>query len=100
MKPNTQRLIKMYAFPKSFAQEVTEEDIEREKEEFFKRLLPALDQQLKDKPYFAGQNLTAADLLYYNEIVTVVMLSGRELGADLYANLSGWFANVKALPEV
>eukprot|EP00350_Pseudokeronopsis_sp_OXSARD2_P010181 CAMPEP_0170556502 /NCGR_PEP_ID=MMETSP0211-20121228/17124_1 /TAXON_ID=311385 /ORGANISM="Pseudokeronopsis sp., Strain OXSARD2" /LENGTH=186 /DNA_ID=CAMNT_0010866867 /DNA_START=151 /DNA_END=711 /DNA_ORIENTATION=- len=86
--------------PLSFSQPVTKEDIEKEKDEFFKRLLAALDQQLVNKQYLTGTDMSAADVLYYSEISTVCALTGRELSADVYTNLPSWYQRMSALPEI
>lgn len=79
MKPTTSRLIKMITMPKSFGQPPTVNEINKEKEEFFKRLLGALDSQLVGKTFFCGNEITVADLLYYNEISTVIHLTKKDL---------------------
>ncbi len=62
MKVTTQRLIKMITQPNSFGQAPAKEDIDKEKDEFFKKLLPSLDQQLNNKKFFCGNQVTVADL--------------------------------------
>lgn len=45
--------------------------------------------------------MTAADLLYYNEISTVVALTKKELSDADYPNLAKWFnTRISILPEV
>eukprot|EP00349_Pseudokeronopsis_sp_Brazil_P000606 CAMPEP_0202955668 /NCGR_PEP_ID=MMETSP1396-20130829/206_1 /ASSEMBLY_ACC=CAM_ASM_000872 /TAXON_ID= /ORGANISM="Pseudokeronopsis sp., Strain Brazil" /LENGTH=143 /DNA_ID=CAMNT_0049672333 /DNA_START=282 /DNA_END=713 /DNA_ORIENTATION=+ len=98
MKPASARLIKMYAFPNTFSVPVTKKEIEKEKEEFFSRLLAAVDKQLENKQYLTGETCSVADFLYYNEISTVCSITGRELGSDVYKNLPDWYGRLKANP--
>ena len=56
-------------------------------------MLPALEKKLAKKHYFAtAQGPTIADIQYYFEISTVLILLGSvELAADKYPQLHKWF---------
>lgn len=70
---------------------VNEEDQKRDREEFFRKILPRLDKQLQGKEFMCGEDITVVDLQYYNEISTVVNLTKVELGEDDYPNLAKWY---------
>lgn len=63
MRPCAGRLTRMIVQPQAFGDKApSQQELNREQEEFFKKLLPSLDQQLKGRKYFCGDELTVADL--------------------------------------
>ena len=62
----------------------------------------ALDAQLAGKRYFCGgSEVTVADLLYYNEISTIVTLTKYNLKPEEYPNLASWYnERMSTIPEV
>ena len=90
----------MISQPNSFAQPPTIQEVEKEKDEFFNKLLKSLDGQLKGKKNFCGNEVTVADLQYYNEISTIVHLSKHELTEADFPNLAPWFGRMSTIPEI
>jgi glutathione S-transferase len=69
MKPNTSRIIRMIVQPQAFGDKQPQpDDIRKEEDEFFKKLLPSLEKQLHDKKFFCCGSFTIADIQYYCEI--------------------------------
>jgi hypothetical protein len=67
----------------SFSQTVDMQ--EQEKKVFFEKILPSLNQKLEGEQYF-GKVLSIADVQYYSEISTILLLSSREISkSDLPA---------------
>ena len=63
MKPTSTRLIKMIVQPQAFGDKApTAQELQREQEEFFKKLLPSLDKQLEGKRFFCGDEVSIADI--------------------------------------
>ncbi len=63
MKPTTSRLIKVLVHPKAFGEKApSAQETNREQDEFFRKLLPALDKQLENKNFFGGEEITIADI--------------------------------------
>lgn len=80
MKPTSTRLIKMIVNPKALGEKApSAQELNREQDEFFKKLLPSLDKQLENKRFFCGDDITIADIQYYCEISTLVNLTKKEL---------------------
>ena len=76
---------------------------ERDLKELFERLLPTIDKQLakSQQPFICGENITVVDLMYYNEIVTILMLTKTELTESKYPHLAVWFnQNMRNVPEL
>ena len=91
----------MLTLPNSYPKPPTKQDITNEKEEFFKKLLDALDKQLVNKKYFCGAEMTVADLIYYSEISTIVSITRSGLRPDEYPNLATWFNDkMSTIPEI
>lgn len=63
-------------------------DVQREQDEFYKKLLPQLDKELQGKKFFCGNEITVADIQYYNEIATIVNLTKKELSESELPNLA------------
>lgn len=92
MKPNSTRLIKMIVNPKAFGDKPpAPNDYNRDLDEFFKKLLPILNNQLEGKSFFCGQDITIADMQYYCEISTILQLTKKELSETEFPHLSRWF---------
>jgi glutathione S-transferase len=102
MRPCAGRLTRMIVQPQAFGDKApSQAELQREQDEFFKKLLPSLDQQLKNKKYFCGDEVTVADLQYYNEISTVVNLTKKDLDETEYPNLSIWFnERMSQIPDI
>lgn len=102
MKPSSTRLVKMIVQPQAFGEKVPPADeLNREENEFFSKLLPSLDKQLVNKAYFCGNDITIADIQYFQEISTLVHLKKREITASEFPNLAPWYNDRLAkIPEV
>jgi glutathione S-transferase len=102
MKPNSLKLIRMIVFPKAFGEKPPQpQEIQREQDEFFKKLLPQLDKELQNKKYFGGDDITVADIQYYNEISTIVNLTKKELVESELPNLAQWYNDrMSQLPDI
>jgi glutathione S-transferase len=102
MKPTSTRLIKMLVNPKAHGDKPpAPSDYNREQDEFFKKLLPSLNNQLEGKNYFCGQDITIADIQYYCEISTILNLTKRELSESEFPQLSRWFnERCSQFPEI
>jgi hypothetical protein len=66
--------------------------LEYEKRTFFSKILPALNHKLIEskKEYFGGV-LSIADLIYYHEISTILLLSTREISKTELPRLHEWY---------
>ena len=102
MKPTSTRLIKMIVQPQAFGDKApSAQELQREQEEFFKKLLPSLDKQLEGKRFFCGDDVSIADIQYYCEISTIVFLTKRELSQQDYPQLAGWYNDrLSQIPEI
>lgn len=102
MKPTSTRLVKMIVNPKAFGDKApSAQELQRESEEFFKKLLPSLDKQVENKNYFCGDDITIADIQYYCEISTILNLTKKELDDAQYPSLSRWYnERCSSIPEI
>jgi len=102
MRPCAGRLTRMIVHPQAFGDKApSQAEIKREQDELFKKLLPSLDQQLINKKYFCGDEVTIADLQYYNEISTIVTLIKKNLDESEYPNLAAWFNDrMSQIPDI
>lgn len=102
MRVSTQRIVKMMVGPKAFGdRQAPVEDIKRETDEFYKKILPRLEKQISGKKYMVGEGLTVIDLQYYNDIRTIVDLTRQELTNQEFPTLSEWFnETMPSIPEV
>ena len=102
MKPTSTRLVKMIVQPQAFGDKApTTQELQREQEEFFKKLLPSLDKQLEGKNFFCGNDVTIADIQYYCEISTIVNLTKREINAADCPNLAEWYnVRLSQMPDI
>ena len=65
--------------------------LDAEIKHLFESLLPALNTKLKESgKYFCG-DLSVADLTYYFELSTILLLSVREIKQTEMPNLHQWF---------
>ena len=82
----------MIVNPKAFGEKApSQQELSREMDEFFRKLLPSLDKQLENKKYFCGDEITIADIQYYSEISTLINLTRKELSDSEYPNLHSWY---------
>lgn len=103
MKPTSARLVKMIVQPQAFGEKApTPQELQREQEEFFRKLLPSLDKQLEGKSYFCGEDVTIADIQYYCEISTIVNLTKKDsLSPTDYPNLASWYnERMSQIPDI
>lgn len=102
MKPTSTRLIKMIVNPKAFGDKApSAQELQRETEEFFRKLLPSLDKQVENKRFFCGDDITIADIQYYCEISTILNLTKKDLDEAQYPSLSQWYTQrCSVLPEI
>ena len=66
------------------------EMIENEKKVFFEKILPPLNEKLQGDEYF-GKVLSIADIQYYCEISTILLLSSREISKNDLPALHMWY---------
>lgn len=60
-----------------------------------------MDRELQNKKYFGGDDITVADIQYYNEIETIVNLTKKELVESELPNLAQWFNDrMSNLPDL
>ena len=92
----------MIVQPQAFGDKApTPQELSREQEEFFKKLLTSLDKQLENKRFFCGDDVTIADIQYYCEIATISQLTKKELNVQDYPHLAEWFNNrLATIPEI
>lgn len=64
--------------------------MEAEKKVFFEKILPPLNEKLQGEEYF-GKVLSIADLQYYCEISTILLLSSREISKSDLPALHMWY---------
>ena len=102
MKPTSTRLIKMIVQPQAFGDKApSQQELAREQEEFFKKLLPSLDKQLENKRYFCGEDVSIADIQYFCEISTIANLTKKDLNQSDYPNLAVWYnERLSQIPEI
>jgi len=68
------------------------EMLEAEKKDFFESLLPALDKKLRDSGHkYFGIVLSIADITYYCEISTILLLGAREINKGEMPHLHEWY---------
>lgn len=101
MKPTSTRLVKMIVNPKAFGDKApSAQELAREQEEFFKKLLLSLDKQVENKTFFCGEDISIADIQYYCEISTILNLLKKDLDEQTYPNLSRWSERCSSIPEI
>lgn len=102
MKPTSTRLVKMIVHPKAFGEKApSDQELNRETEEFFRKLLPSLDKQLEKKEFFCSDEITIADIQYYCEISTILKITKRELSDGDFPNLALWYNDrLSQIPEI
>ncbi len=101
MKVTTGRIIKMIIGPKIHGDVPPKpEDLEKDMNEFTVRILPRLESQLKEHSFIVSNELTVVDLVYYNEIRTIVQLTGREINESKFPSLPLWYEKISKMPEV
>lgn len=99
----TGRIIKQITSAKTGERAMDNEAQQRDLKELYDRLLPTIDKQLakSDQPYICGDNITVVDLMYYNELVTILMLTKTELTESKYPKLAVWFnQRMRSVPEL
>lgn len=52
------------------------------------------------KYFFCGEELTLVDIMYYNEISTILKMTKKEIDEKELPNLKSWFDRMAALPEM
>ena len=92
----------MIVSPQAFGEKApTTQELQREQDEFFKKLLPSLDKQLEGKKFFCGEDNTIADIQYYCEISTILSLTKKTLEPAEYPNLSPWYnERLSQIPDI
>ena len=105
MRVCSTKLIKMVVGPKALAQKpFSPEEVKKQLDEFFLVIVPELNRGLSQHDYFCGDEITAADIIIYNELKTVLTLHRRELVSretpDLYAWYNGRLALMSEVKEV
>lgn len=92
----------MIVNPKAFGDKApSAQELGREQEEFFKRLLSSLDKQVENKRFFCGDDISIADIQYYCEISTILNLLKKDLDEATYPSLSKWYSErCSAIPEI
>ena len=91
-RPVTTRLTKMIMLINSEQKEQPKnEEIEAEKVELEKRVLPALNSLLNRKQFFCGDEITCFDIQIYCEVSTVLALvEDITIDSDLFPELHQW----------
>lgn len=74
--------------------EERQKQLKREKDEYFTRMLSALNSQLTKK-YFCGETISLIDLVYYNDIVTISYLTNKNLkDCSELKNIIAWYDSI------
>ena len=84
IKPVTQKIRKMLIAKKlGLMPAPTPEQIDREKEEFFNRVLPMLSNALTGRQFFCGDSITGYDLQIYCELKSIVVCAEENFSEEL-----------------
>jgi len=101
MRPNTSRIIRMIVQPQAFGDKQPQpDDIRKEEDEFFKKLLPSLEKQLDGRKYFCCEDFTIADIQYYCEISTIVALTRKDISEVDFPHLYNWYHSMAEVSEL
>lgn len=77
-----------------------QQEIDQASDEFFGTVLARLDADLADKEYLCGEQLSAADVVIYNEITTVVYVKSENVSRSTYPNLFPWLERLSEVPQI
>ena len=75
------------------------EEMKRDVDEIYKKILPRLESLIEGKDYVLGEDITVIDILYYNEINTIIKLLGKPLSPEEFPHLEPWFNRLSTNPE-
>ena len=103
VRPITKRIRSMLLAKKfGLKPEPTQEQIDRDMQEFNERILPMLNHQLEDKLYFCGPVITGYDLQVFCEINSIKIFAQELVTTQLQecANLVSWVNRIEIVPEV
>jgi len=102
LRPSARHMIRILVGPKAFGEPLySREQIEEGKKEFFEVILKQLDAMLKDKEYLCTSvEFSAVDIAFYNEISTVMLLSGFKLKRTQFPNLFAWIGRLADVAEI
>ena len=103
VKPVTMRIRAMLLHKKFNLQpQPTQEQLDRDLDEFNNRILPMFEHQLDGKKFFCGQDITGYDLQVYCEINSVLVFADDLIRESLEScsNIQSWMKLIKFIPEV
>jgi glutathione S-transferase len=85
----------MVVLPKAFGQKpFSAEEVKRELDEFFGVIVPQLNRGLAQYEYFCCNDITAADIVIYYELRTVLILHKRDLVSIETPDLFAWYGRI------
>ncbi len=95
MRVCTTKLIKMIVGPKALGERPpSTEEVRNTLDEFFKNIVPVLNKRVSQNEYMCGDYITAADIMIYNELKTVLVLHKKEVTSKDTPNLYSWFTRI------
>jgi glutathione S-transferase len=91
----TARIIRNKVGPLCFGErKVPMEQEQKESDEFFKRIVPQLNKMLIGSIFFCADEMTAVDILIYNEVATVLKLTGGSIATE-HEGLLKWLSRMQ-----
>ena len=94
------KLIKMCLGPKAFGQApYAQEEIRKVQDEFFKVIVPAMNAGVRQE-YFCGDDVTAADVILYFELNTILILYKKQLICEETPDLFAWHKRMGNMQEI
>jgi glutathione S-transferase len=69
-------------------------------EEFETIILPILDKKLSKFEFLCCDEYTIADIVVYNELMTVFTLCNKKVESKMMPNLFSWYNRIANIPEI
>ena len=106
LRPAAKRVIQVLVGPKTLNSEFTAEEVDQAKQDFFHIVLKQLNGMLEsakptgNKFLCTPLEMTAVDIVFYNEISTVLILSKIKLRKKEFPNVFAWVSSMSEVAEI
>ena len=102
LRPSIQRLVRVLIAPKAFGHpDASGEETEAAKAAFYEDVLVRVNSMLDKRSYLVlGNEATAVDIIYFNEISTVIFLLNMPGFKKKYPNLEKWISFMNEIPQL
>lgn len=101
MRVCTTKLIKMMIGPKAYGQNpYSSEEVKKAQDEFFNIIVPAMSHGVATSHYFCGDEITAADIVLYHELKTILILYKRQLMINEMPDLFAWYSRIARMEVI